>query len=158
MKKTLVSITAVIIALVCMLSACGEKPNNADVTAAELWEKVKAVSGYGAMTAVPERDYMDVYGVDKTKLSDSVWYMSENPALNADECAIFKLADASYADDLAKILKDRLSRQLAVAKAYSPEEAGKIEKAEVTVSGSFVYFCVGENSDAMMNAIRNAVK
>lgn len=161
MKKTIVALTALVLVLSFTFAACGKKPDspvNTDVTAKELWEKVSAVAGYGSMTAVPVGDYMDVYGIDRTKLADSAWYMSENPSLNADECAIFKLADASYADTLAGILRDRLSRQLSVAKAYSPEEAGKIENAEVVVIGSFVYYCVGDNAQAMTEAVRTAVK
>lgn len=160
MKKVIVSASALLLVLVCLFAACTKPvaPVNADITAKELWEKVSAVAGYGAMTAVPERDYLDVYGIDASKLADSAWYMSENPSLNADECAIFKLEDASYAETLAGLLKDRLARQLTVAETYSPDEAGKLKNAEVVTAGSFVYYCVGNNAEAMMNTIRTAVK
>ncbi|MCR5610976.1 MAG: DUF4358 domain-containing protein [Clostridiales bacterium] len=154
---------ALVFVLVLSLSsflACNKDPKPAGdpVTVAQLWESVKAVSGFSEMTAVPERDYMEVYGIDSTKLAESVWYMSENPSLNADECAIFKLSDTAYAGTLAEILKGRIARQLSVAESYSPEEATKLKNAEVVTEGSFVYYCVGDNAEAMMNVIRTANK
>lgn len=165
MKKTVSVVLVLLLALsFAIFSACS-KPAKPDETAApakpvdmaSLWESVKTAAGYGAMTAVPKTDLSDIYGIDVSKIEEQVWYMSENPSLNADEFAMFKLSDASYAEQLSGILKARIERQLQVAQTYSPEQAAKLENAKVTVSGSYVYFCVAENCDAAVNAIESAL-
>ena len=164
MKKALpIILAAIMLFSLVSFAACETKPKDdptpvADLTAAALWEKVKAVSGFGGMTAVPARDYGDIYGIDSSKLADSAWYMSENPSTNADECAIFKVSDASYADTLKKVLEDRVARQLSVTKTYSPEQAAKLENVEVVVNGSWVCYCVGDNYADMMNVINANIK
>lgn len=165
MKKFASVLLAILmLAALFTMSACnnnngGDDPApSANITPSELWDKVKAVSGFGGMTVVPLRDYTDVYGIDSTKIAESAWYMSENPSINADECALFKVSDASYAETLKKIFEDRVARQLALTKTYSPEQAAKLENVEVVSVGSWVCFCVGDNYADMMNVINSNIK
>lgn len=170
MKKTVsIILAALLILSAALFAACNkpavpaESPAPADETAAPVdlafvWESVKTAAGYEAMTAVPKTDLNDIYGIDVSKLEDQVWYMSENPSLNADEFAMFKLSDASYADQLAAILDARIERQLQVAETYSPEQAAKLRNAKVFTVGSYVYFCVAENNDAALKAIDSAIR
>ncbi|MBO4848821.1 MAG: DUF4358 domain-containing protein [Clostridia bacterium] len=159
MKKSICIVFAALLALTAAFAACTKPADKGEpATAAQLWEKVCEVSGFGEMTALPKSDYLDIYGIDTTKLADSVWYMSSNPSLNADEVAIFKLSDASYRDELVQKLEARIARQLDVAKSYSPAEASKLEAARVVTDGDFVYYCVGDASDAMMKVLKNTNK
>lgn len=168
MKKL---ITVFALAALCVVFALGsvackgsDKPAN-DVPSAvttkspaEIYNAVAAVAKFDGMTVVPTRDYTDIYGIDPAKVDSSVWYMSENPSLNADEVAIFKLSDETYAEQLSKLFKDRIARQLQVAETYSPAEASKLENAEVVVNGSWVYYCVGAEAEAMMKVLRSEIK
>ena len=168
MKKIAFALIALVLtAAFAACLACTGKPSepaptegaaSPDLTAADIYSAANAVSGFGTMTAVPKADLSDIYGIDASKVADYAWYVSENPSLNADEIAVFKLADASYANELKGICEARIARQLSVAETYSPDEAGKLQNASVTVAGSFVYYCVGSASDAMTNAIAELVK
>lgn len=157
MKKT-VSVFAVIAIILIMalgIAACGgSEPKEVTKSASEIWNAVSAVAKFEGMTPVPARDMGDVYGIDSSKIADSVWYMSENPSLNADEVAIFKVNDESYAGELGTLLKDRIARQLQVAETYSPDEAAKLKAASVNVVGNWVYYCVGAENAAMMEVLR----
>ena len=161
MKKIASVLIAVLFASMLVFTACsgssgtvtGEIP-----PVSEIWTKVKEASGFGEMTLVPTRDYLDIYGIDSKKLAESVWYMSENSATNADEVVIMKAADSSYVDTLSKLLKERVDSQINVCKKYSPEQAAKLEKTEVVTAGDYVYFCVGDNYDAMMSVFRSIFK
>lgn len=168
MKKlvSIVAIAAILLTLALGFAACSgsDKPEN-DVpsqtvtkSAAEIYNAVAAVANFSGMTVVPTRDYTDIYGIDASKVEESVWYMSENPSLNADEVAIFKLSDESYADELAGLFKDRIERQLQVAETYSPDEAAKLKDAQVVVKGGWVYYCIGAESDAMMKVLGTEIK
>lgn len=161
MKKIVSVITLLVIASALVMSAaCGPKdvPSAEIPSAGQLYKLVAEAGKLEAMTSVPAGDYLDIYGIDTSKLEESAWYMSENPSLNADEVAIFKLSDASYKDALVKLLNDRIARQLQVAQTYSPEEASKLEKAEVVSAGNYVYYCIGAESDAMMNVLKTNIK
>ena len=165
--KKLVS-TAAILALIAVLAFCFAACKGKDDTVepisvttkspAEIYSAVSAVAGFDGMTIVPTRDYSDIYGIDESKIDQSVWYMSENPSLNADEVAIFKLNDETYAEELAQLFKDRIARQLQVAETYSPAEAAKLQNVNVVAKGSWVYYCVGAQADAMMGVLNSEIK
>lgn len=167
MKKLVSTIAIVALALLFALSfaACNkaDKPGEGNShpiikSPAEIYTAVSAVADFGGMTIVPTRDYTDIYGIDSSKVEQSVWYMSENPSLNADEVAIFKLSDESYAQELAQLFKDRIARQLQVAETYSPQEAAKLQNAEVFAKGAWVYYCIGEKAEAMLTVLNSEIK
>lgn len=166
--KKLVS-TIVVFALVLLfafsMTACKNADKNDGTPSytsakspAEIYTAVSAAAGFGGMTIVPTRDYADIYGIDASKVDQSVWYMSENPSLNADEVAIFKLNDESYTQELANLFKDRIARQLQVAETYSPAEAAKLQNAEVFTKGSWVYYCIGTEAEAMLKVFNTEIK
>lgn len=157
MKKLISLITVTVLVLVLACACTGKEPNKVTKSASEIYAAVSEAGGLGAMTPVPASDLADVYGIDSAKLGEFAWYMSENPSLNADEVGIFKLNDGAYAAALAQIMKDRIARQLSVAETYSPDEAAKLKAAEVVTVGNWVYFCVGGNSSAMMEVLRNEI-
>ena len=64
-----------------------------------------------ALTAVPTEDYFPVFGIETDKVEDSVFYIAENPSSSADEAAIFKAVDETYAKTLERIL-DVYKRQV----------------------------------------------
>lgn len=123
-----------------------------------IWERVTEPAGFDGMTPVLARDFSDIYGVDTTKVADALWYMSENPSMNADEFAIFRVSDPEYREALAAIFRARIDRQIQVAESYSPEQAAKLKKTEVVISGPYVYFCVSDNYDAAMEVLEPAVR
>lgn len=136
------------------LAACNtDTPKEVTMNAAEIYAEVYAVSGYGTMTAVPDRDLTDIYAIDPDKVADRAWYMSDNPSLNADEVAIFKAVDEEYAAELVTIFNQRIEDQKLVAMSYSPAEFSKLDNAQVVQSGCWVYYAVGTEYAAMMDVL-----
>ncbi len=150
-------------ASLCFLGCSGSEPaaDKPEKTAAEIYEDVLAVSGFGAMTPVPKRDYIEIYGIDANNLADYVWYASDNPSLNADEVLIFRLEKESYADVLITLLEKHITTRLRVAEDYSPEEAAKLSQVEVkkvsNSQGLWVYFCVGSEYAKMMDVLKTDI-
>ena len=126
----------------------------------EIYQDVYAVSGFGEMTRVPKRDYVEIYGIDTNKFIEDeyFWYTSENYSLNADEVAVFHVKDDYYVSVLESLLQKHLDLRLNVAVDYSPEEAAKLERAQVTSvktdTGNWVYLCVGDNYTQMMDVLK----
>ncbi len=171
MKKRII-VTVLSIAMAALMLAAfgcsgnkgeqGDKPTAEPAaeakTAEQVYQDVLAVSGFGNMTAVNKRDYIEIYGIDTNNFDDYVWYQSENPSLNADEVAIFLVKEEKaerYVSVLESLLHKHLNTRINVAESYSPEEAGKLKQAEVTTvkgaAGTWVYVCVGNEYSSMMD-------
>ena len=109
------------------------------------------------LTAVPERDLFEVYGIDASKLKQWVFAMSENYSLDCGEVAIFETNDEAYVSELAAKLTSHIERIKNVSKDYSPQQSAKLEPVEVKTVGSFVYLVVGENYDALMKIMKDNI-
>lgn len=131
-------------------------PKQADLS--EVYEKLVASGKLPALTKVPDRDIYEVYGIDKDKLKQWAFALSENYAVNAGEVALFEVNDASYAGELAEKLQKHLDQNKKVAKNYSdPKQAEKLEPVEVTTVGTYVYFVVGEDYGALMQILKDNI-
>ena len=164
MNKNLSSPTkALLLALVLVLAftalaACSgaSKPKTpADVN--EVYQKLLESGHLPALTAVPERDLFEVYGIDSSKVKQWVFAMSDNYSIDAGEVAIFEANDEEYASELASKLTNHLDRIKNVSKDYSPQQSAKLEPVEVKTVGSFVYLVVGENYDALMKIMKDNI-
>lgn len=164
-RSSLLILLAMAFALCCTACSGGEQQNNNKVvkTAEEVCQEVLEVSGFGEMTLVPKRDYAEIYGIDVRNFveNDYVWYVSDNPSLNADEVVIIHVEREEYRDVLISILQKHLDTRLAVAESYSPEEAAKLKNVEIGTaqnsSGIWVYYCIGEQYTKMMGVIRSDI-
>lgn len=156
MKKALCIILTFVFAVAALsLVGCnsGEKqaPKEITMTTAEMYSAVYAVSGFGTMTAVPQRDLTEIYAIDISKVAEYTWYSSENPSLNGDEVVIFKATDAEYSDVLVSVFEERIANQISVAEKYSPSEVAKLRQTQIVKNGCWVYYAVGDNYSSMMS-------
>lgn len=167
-KRT--GIVALFIALVMLVSvfsaACnkgeqgnqgnqGGTPKQADL--AEVYDKLVASGKLPALTKVPERDLFEVYGIDKDKIKQWQFALSENYSVEAGEAALFEVNDESYAETLVGKLQNHLDRIKAVAQNYAPSETAKLEPVEVKRVGNFVYLVVGEDYNALMQILKDNI-
>ena len=164
-KRT--GIVALFIALVMLVSvfsaACnkgeqgnqGGTPKQADL--AEVYDKLVASGKLPALTKVPERDLFEVYGIDKDKIKQWQFALSENYSVEAGEAALFEVNDESYAETLVGKLQNHLDRIKAVAQNYAPSETAKLEPVEVKRVGNFVYLIVGEDYNALMQILKDSI-
>ncbi len=170
-KKNSIGFLALILALVsalCVFAACNNggsgsgttqppaQPKEADINA--VYDKLVASGKLPALTKVPERDLFEVYGIEKDKLKQWEFALSENYAVNAGEVALFEVNDPAYAATLAEKLQSHLDQVKRVAKDYSdPHQSEKLDPVEVKQVGSFVYFVVGEDYSALMQIMKDNI-
>ena len=166
MKNTVrfISLVLFVVMLASCLTACTAKqPAKDPITAEQAYENALAVSGFGEMTPVPKRDYIELYGIDCNKLEEYVWYTSDNPSLNADEICVLKVKpdNEAYLEVLATLLQKHIDTRLNNAESYSPEEAGKLRQAEVVTvknnTGIWAYFCVGSQYSKMKTSLMHDI-
>lgn len=148
-------IAAVMLVSVFSAACSSNKPKQANL--AEVYEKLIASGKLPALTKVPERDLFEAYGIDKDKLKQWEFALSENYSVEAGEVALFEVNDEAYAETLVSKLQNHLDRIKAVAQNYAPSETAKLEPVKITRIGSFVYFVVGEDYNALMQILKDNI-
>lgn len=134
----------------------GGTPKQADL--AQVYDKLTASGKLPALTKVPERDLFEVYGIDKDKIKQWAFGLSENYAVNAGEVALFEVNDEAYAETLQQKLQNHLDQTKRVAKDYSdPHQSEKLDPVEVKRVGNYVYLVVGEDYSALMQILKDNI-
>lgn len=123
----------------------------------DVYNKLIESGYYGQMLPVDDRDMQEIYGIDTGKIKDSAFYMSDNPAVNADEIAIFEVSDPEYMDTLYNILRNRVDAQLRLTETYSVEQHDKLSKTEVKVVGNYCYYIVNDNYSDLMGIMKENI-
>lgn len=156
--RSILLLVAAIILSASFIGCSSKKPAPAEnVDVKTVYNKL-VESGYlPELTAVPERDLFEVYGIDASKLKQWVFGMSENYSIDAGEAAIFEVNDSAYVAELSQKLQNHLDRIKAVSKDYSPEQSSKLEPVEVKAVGNFVYIVVGENYNQLMKIMKENI-
>ena len=131
------------------------QPKQADLAA--VYELITSSGKIAELTKVPERDLYEVYGIEKDKLKQWAFGLSENYSVDAGEVALFEANDASYVDTLVEKLQKHIENYKNVAKGYSPDQAAKLEPVQVTKVGNFVYLVVGEDYNALMQILKDNI-
>lgn len=157
MKIRFIPFALCVVMLCCALTGCGKAPKEVTSTVPEIYNKLVATGHLPAMTPVSERDMIEIYGIDATKILQGAFYLSENYAVLADEVAIFEAVDEEYANTLLGILQARLKSKADLAATYSPEEYAKITKTTAYRVGNYVYFVVSSEYDALMEIMRSEI-
>ena len=98
--------------------------NSSAKTLQQLFDEISSTGKMAALTAVPTEDYFPVFGIETDKVEDSVFYIAENPSSSADEAAIFKAVDETYAKTLERIFKARIQARNGCYVYYVVSESG----------------------------------
>ena len=174
MKKTIAILFILFTAMALVLPACGGEQDipktddanarpdgNADsvkeVNISDVYNKLIESGFYGQMLPVDDRDMQEIYGIDTGKIKSAAFYMSDNPAVNADEIAIFEVSDPEYMDTLYNILCSRIDAQLRLTETYSVEQHDKLSKTEVKVVGNYCYYIVNDNYSDLMKIMKENI-
>lgn len=175
-KRFITTIAIVLITVISVFAAaCSkpvapDKPNDpaktdapaTDNTGAEcdltnIYDKLVASGKLPTLTKISEQDLYESYGIEKDKLKQWVFALSENYSVEAGEVALFEASDESYADALVTKLQNHLDGIRRVAQNYNPSETAKIEPVEVTRVDNYVYMVVGEDYGALMQIIKDNI-
>lgn len=144
-------------ALIGLVSIVSCTPSVKEVDVNEVFEKLNATGYLSSMIPVSRSDLYEVYGIETDKIEQAAFYLSENSSMNADEIAIFELADAEYADTLFTMLRSRIERKIRIAEEYSMEETAKIKKTEVCHVGNYVYYIVCDEYNELMKIMKENI-
>ena len=149
------------IVLLSFAVACSSPSNNTpkeNVDVKEVYNKLVATGNVPELTAVPERDLFEVYGIDVSKIKQWVFGMSENYSVHVGEIAIFEVNDPEYVSELQTKLKNHIDRTKTVAADYAdPHQSEILKPVEVVAVGNFVYVVVGENYSDLLKILQDNI-
>lgn len=151
-------IFALVIALLTLtMFACSGTTTAKQADVNEVYSELIATGHFDTMVSVSERDMYEIYGIDLEKVKQAAFYVSENSSINADEIAIFEVADEAYLDTLYNILSTRINDQIRLCENYSQTEASKLNKTSVTKIGNYCYYIVNDNYTDLMDIMKDKI-
>lgn len=146
MKKIILSITAVLTALV-MLASCGKTAFEA-VGVLEIYQKI--TEG----VAMPEEtieliadDLSDYYGIDPAKIAE--FAAVQDACGYKDEIVIVKAVDEASAEEIEAQLCDHIAYQKDSMKNYDPAQYEILGSSEVIVNGVYVAMFISAQQSTM---------
>ena len=170
-KKIALALTLVI----CMagLAACGDKKDDKksdntktesttqeeqkDFECSELADKLKAEGSFTDLQALDSKIAVErLYGLDPEQIEASAFYSNSNAT--AEEVAVIKVKDESYASTVKKAFEDRVAEQTASFKDYNAAEVPKLEDAVIKTSGKYVVLVVSGDSAKAKDIISGYIK
>lgn len=92
------------------------------------------------------------YGIDQEKIADAYGYISD--VALADEIVIMQAADGVDVGELETAANNRLTKQKDSFKDYIPEEAKRLEDAQIVTQGNYVMYLVSDNKDAIVSKFK----
>lgn len=146
MKKTRGIIAVLLLALALTLAAgCGKEPAKLDLDIAALSADVIASGAYtDSMGQTKAETATTIYKMDGEKVSQCSVYFSS--MATAEECAIFKAADAKSVETLVAACKARQEAQVSAYENYVPTEVEKIENAIIGSADDYVFYIVSADN------------
>ena len=141
MKKVLV---VSMIAVFAMLTACGSKKADFDVSALgnDLATKITYADTLSQMDIDMAGMFLNLSDVNVTKAS-----IYEGSGGTAEEIVVLECASDADAQKAEQVLKTRVSEQIESFTDYVPEELTKLNAAVIKVSGKYAVLSVSDTPD-----------
>lgn len=154
-KKNLVFAVLCMFAVL-MLTACGGKSSgNADISV-DVNQLCKDLEGTidSEVSEVSSDIIASTYFFDMDQIEASAAAL--NSGSNACEVVVLKCKDASYTSDAEDLLKKRVASQSDLFASYNAPEVAKLDAAIIKTKGSYVVFCVTDDTDKANEIIKEA--
>lgn len=156
MKKTLLSIASVLLAVL-MLASCGKEPAKADVSVKDIYNKItESFKMPEETTELSVDNLLEDYGIESSYVADSV---AVRDSLGyKDEIVIIKAADANAAKEIETLLNGHIDYQKDCMRDYDPEQLSILESSIVTVNGEYVAMFISADQDGMLEVFNSFFK
>ncbi len=140
-KRIMLCLTAMV--LVFALTACGKKSDEVTVDvkklAADLQESITS-----EVAEVSSDIFASTFFVDMEKVDESIAYL--NSGAYAGEIAIVKCSSSDYVSEAEELFKTRAKNQSSLFADYNAPEAAKLDTAIIKSAGSYVVYCVPDDT------------
>ncbi len=146
MKKTILSVTAVLMILV-MLASCGNNAAEA-VNVKEIYQKITGSVSMPAETVeLAAEDLADYYGIEADKTAE--FAAVQDACGYKDEIVIIKAADEASAKEIEALLNEHIEYQKDSMKNYDPAQYSILGSSEVITNGVYVAMFISAEQSTM---------
>lgn len=139
-----------------LLTACGGKSSDSASVTIDMNQLCEDLKGTinSELNTVSTDIAASTYFFDTDQVEECVAAL--NSGANACEIAILKCKDASYVDEAETLFKNRVTSQSDLFASYNAGEVAKLDEAILESTGSYVVFCVTDDTDAAKEIIKKA--
>ena len=146
MKKALISITSVLMALM-LLASCGKAPA-AELNIGEVYQKVTDGIAMPAETVeLSADDLIDYYGIEAEKVAD--FKAVQDACGYKDEIVILKAKNEDGAKEAEAMLKEHIEYQMEEMRDYDAEQYKVLESSMVCTNGLYVAMFISAEQSEM---------
>lgn len=146
MKKALISITSVLMALM-LLASCGKAPA-AELNIGEVYQKVTEGIAMPAETVeLSADDLIDYYGIEAEKVAD--FKAVQDACGYKDEIVIVKAVDEAAASEIEALLNDHIEYQKESMRNYDAAQFEVLGSSEVITNGVYVAMFISAEQSKM---------
>lgn len=149
MKK----IVCLLLALMLMLSGCGQEAVTKDLTAIK--DSILSQLEIADAMNLPAERLLDLYGIEAAQIKTSACFITMGGAF-PDEIVMVEAVDAAAAKEVTQKLEARLADVKNQAQNYDAESYALLEKCKVTTTGTYVTLFISAKSEAMQSIFDNA--
>lgn len=146
--KTTLILLALVLGTAALLSCSREKGRELDSVDAVYSYFEENAESLAALESVDGDTLKSVMGIDMSKIGSFRFGVAADKTL-ADELAVFELNDASYEEELVRLLEAWLARAARSARDYSPAQYAIILKAKVVAKYGYVFYAVCSDTDTL---------
>ena len=86
------------------------------------------------------------FGLNEADYAGVMYYASEF-SISAEEVLVILVKDESQVQEVTDALNERIETRLDAFEGYAPEEAKKLENANQSVRGEFIFFAVSSQAE-----------
>lgn len=152
MKKILSMVFAALFVLT-VLTGCGKDSTTASVDVNKLCQDLQ-----GTITSEVKEVNADIiastFWIEADKVDECVAAL--NSGANAPEVVVLKAKDSKYLDDVEELFKTRIAERSKLFADYNAPEAEKYDNALIKKAGSYMVFCVTDDTDAAEKILKEA--
>lgn len=151
--RKLISVAAVILAAVVLLSACGASAQ----PLSDIFASVKSEIGVSEMVEFGSVDDLNrFYGIDA---ADVIEYAGgiNNSGVDQEEIVLIKAADSAAVQRVETALNNRYQSKLNETRSYNPEQYAIIESCSVEVDDLYVSMILSANASAIRELYKKGI-
>lgn len=157
-RNLLITEISMTVILILFIALCLRDRVRDDLSIAELGPVLTgSISDTANMTEAGAMKLRSLYGLSANDYSEVLLYI---PVTNMDaqEMLLIRCNSESQTEAVEAAMKERIEYERSIFESYGVEQMGIIEKAVVDVQGSYCLYVCDENSAAVQDAFRAAVK
>ncbi|MCQ2510232.1 MAG: DUF4358 domain-containing protein [Lachnospiraceae bacterium] len=157
-RNLLITEIAMTVILILFIALCLRDRVRDDISVDTLKPVLEAaVSDTSNMSEAGAMKLRSLYGLSANDYSEVLLYI---PVTNMDaqEMLLVRCNSESQAEAVEAAMKERIEYERSIFESYGVEQMGIIEKAVVDVQGTYCLYVCDDNSAAVQDAFRAAVK